>query len=122
MKPLIPQPDGFQCEHCDYKTDNIFDLLAHNDVYYGWSIKISPRYSLDLFTLFEEISDKIRAGKPNDAENLVQSATLAMVNASEGNDNIEKFIHEAVTMITADEMVDGIEEMLKKEADKDDKK
>ena len=82
----------------------------------------SPRYSLDLFSLFSEISANIREGDPDQADRLVQSATLAMVNASEGNDNIEKFIHEAMISITADELANGVEELLKKEAKKDDDK
>jgi len=122
MKPLMPSENGFKCDHCDFVTDDIFEFLHHNDEYYGWSIKISPRYSLDLFSLFSEISANIREGDPDQADRLVQSATLAMVNASEGNDNIEKFIHEAMISITADELANGVEELLKKEAKKDDDK
>jgi hypothetical protein len=114
MTVLIPHEKGFECEDCDFVTDDIFLFLEHCDISFSWAVRLSNRYTLDLFAILEEINQTIQSGHIDCAIDLVQSVTLAMVNASEGEQSFHKFITEAMTMEAAHEMMHGIEEMLNK--------
>jgi len=114
MTVLIPHEKGFECEDCDFVTDDIFLFLEHCDISFSWAVRLSNRYTLDLFAILEEINAQIQSDHIDCALDLIQSVTLAMVNASEGEQSFHKFITEAMTMEATHEMMHGIEEMLNK--------
>jgi hypothetical protein len=122
MTVLIPSEEGFKCGNCDFKTDDIFMFLEHCDVSFSWGLRLSNRYSIDLFPLLEQISKQIQHGHLECADALVQSLVLSLVNASEGEQSFHKFINEAKTMEMTKETIDSIEEMLKKYGKSDENK
>jgi hypothetical protein len=114
MTVLIPSDKGFECKDCDFKTEDIFLFLEHCDVSFTWGLRLSNRYSLNLFTILEEINSCLQNDHAECALDLVQSISLALVNASEGEQSFHKFVNEAMTKELATDMVESIEEMLKK--------
>jgi hypothetical protein len=115
MTVLIPHEKGYECADCDFVSDDIFLFLEHCDISFSWAVRLSNRYTLDLYAILEEINAQIQAGHIDCALDMVQSVTLSLVNASEGEQSFHKFITEAMTMEAAHEMMEGIEEMLHKD-------
>jgi hypothetical protein len=122
MTVLIPSDKGYECSDCDFKTDDIFLFLEHCDVSFNWGLRLSNRYSLDLFSILEEINHQLEHEHVECAKDLVQSIVLALVNASEGEQSFHKFVNEAMTVELATDMMKGIEEMLKKDDKSDETK
>lgn len=112
---LMPDnTNHFACESedCDFKTCDIFDFFDHTNVAFSWSIRISDKFSLDLFVFLQELSDIINAGELELAYDHVQSISLLLANSAKGED-VNNFIEEAVVQSTMDDMMYGIEKMLK---------
>jgi hypothetical protein len=115
MTMLIPSDEGFKCEDCDFKTADIFLFLEHCDICFSWNLRLSNRYSIDLYAIFEEINAILNQGQIAAAMEIVQSVTLALVNSSEGEKTFHKFLNEAMTVESTVDMLQGIEEMLKQD-------
>jgi hypothetical protein len=118
MTVLIPSDKGFECADCEFKTRDIFLFLEHCDISFAWGLRLSNRYSLDLFPALQEINLLLQNDQADHALRLVQSISLALVNSSEGDQSFHKFVNEAVTKEIALDMVESIEEMLKNEKPK----
>jgi hypothetical protein len=114
MSILIPSENGFECEDCDFKTDDLFLFLQHCDISFTWGLRLSNRYTLDMFLALQEINLLLQNKHTDCALRLIQSISLALVNASEGDRNFHRFIKEAITKDMATDMVKNIEEMLRK--------
>lgn len=114
MSVLIPHEKGFECRDCDFVSDDIFLFLEHCDIEFSWAVRLSNRYTLDLYSILEEINQQLQSDHIDCAIDLVQSVALAMVNASEGEQSFHKFITEAMTVEATHELMEGIEEMLNK--------
>ena len=115
MSVLIPSDEGFNCEDCEFKTEDIFLFLEHCDICFSWNLRLSNRYSIDLFSILEEINTTLVQGQVDAAMDIVQSVTLALVNSSEGEKTFHKFLNEAMTVESTVDMLQGIEEMLKRD-------
>ena len=115
MSVLIPSDEGFNCEDCEFKTEDIFLFLEHCDICFSWNLRLSNRYSIDLFSILEEINTTLVQGQVDAAMDIVQSVTLALVNSSEGEKTFHKFLNEAMTVESTVDMLQGIEEMLKQD-------
>jgi len=115
MSVLIPSDEGFNCEDCEFKTEDIFLFLEHCDICFSWNLRLSNRYSIDLFSILEEINANLVQGQVDAAMDIVQSVTLALVNSSEGEKTFHKFLNEAMTVESTVDMLQGIEEMLKRD-------
>jgi hypothetical protein len=115
MSLLIPSEQGFSCEDCDFKTEDIFLFLEHCDICFSWNLRLSNRYSIDLYSILEEINAVLSQGQIAPAMEIVQSVTLALVNSSEGEKTFHKFLNEAMTVESTVDMLQGIEEMLKQD-------
>ena len=115
MSVLIPSDEGFNCEDCEFKTEDIFLFLEHCDICFSWNLRLSNRYSIDLFSILEEINATLVQGQVDAAMDIVQSVTLALVNSSEGEKTFHKFLNEAMTVESTVDMLHGIEEMLKQD-------
>ena len=115
MTVLIPSDKAFECGDCDFKTKDLFLFLEHCDITFTWGLRLSNRYSLDLFPALQEINLLLQNDHADCALRLVQSISLALVNSSEGDQSFHKFVNEAVTKEIAIDMVESIEEMLKNE-------
>jgi len=113
MSILIPSDKGFECLDCDFVTEDIFIFLDHCDISFTWGMRLSNRYTLDLYSILNELNNRLQKGETEPAIDLIQSVTLALTNASEGERNFHRFIHEAITSELATDMVRSIEEMLK---------
>jgi len=115
MSLLIPSEQGFSCEDCDFKTEDIFLFLEHCDICFSWNLRLSNRYSIDLYSILEHINEVLSQGQIVPAMEIVQSVTLALVNSSEGEKTFHKFLNEAMTVESTVDMLQGIEEMLKQD-------
>jgi hypothetical protein len=115
MSVLIPSDEGFRCEDCDFKSDDIFLFLEHCDICFSWNLRLSNRYSIDLYAILEEVNAMLVQGQVAAAIEIVQSVTLALVNSSEGEKTFHKFLNEAMTVESTVDMLQGIEEMLKQD-------
>jgi hypothetical protein len=115
MSVLIPSENGFSCEDCDFKTEDIFMFLEHCDICFSWNLRLSNRYSIDLYSILEEVNEMLTRGEVDAATDIIQSVTLALVNSSEGEKTFHKFLSEAMTVESTVDMIHGIEEMLKQD-------
>jgi hypothetical protein len=115
MSVLIPSEEGFSCADCDFKTEDIFMFLEHCDVCFSWNLRLSNRYSIDLYSILEEINELLMQKEIDAATDIVQSVTLALVNSSEGEKTFHRFLSEAMTVESTVDMIHGIEEMLKQD-------
>jgi hypothetical protein len=115
MSVLIPSENGFSCEDCDFKTEDIFMFLEHCDICFSWNLRLSNRYSIDLYSILEEVNEMLTRGEVDAATDIIQSVTLALVNSSEGEKTFHKFLSEAMTVESTVDMLQGIEEMLKQD-------
>ena len=91
MSVLIPSENGFSCEDCDFKTEDIFMFLEHCDICFSWNLRLSNRYSIDLYSILEEVNEMLTRGEVDAATDIIQSVTLALVNSSEGEKTFHKF-------------------------------
>jgi len=113
---LMPDEDGvFKCEDCDYKSPDVFDLLAHCETDFFWSVKLSRRYSFDLFQFLQAVDELADDGDIDHIKDLTQAVALAFINSSEGNDTFNKFINENIVRSNIDSVIKELEEMLKDE-------
>ena len=115
MSVLIPSENGFSCEDCNFKTEDIFMFLEHCDICFSWNLRLSNRYSIDLYSILEEVNEMLTRGEVDAATDIIQSVTLALVNSSEGEKTFHKFLSEAMTVESTVDMIHGIEEMLKRD-------
>jgi hypothetical protein len=115
MSVLIPSDEGFRCEDCEFKTEDIFLFLEHCDICFSWNLRLSNRYSIDLYAILEEVNAMLVQGQVTHAIEIIQSVTLALVNSSEGEKTFHKFLNEAMTVESTVDMLQGIEEMLKQD-------
>ena len=112
-KPILPDNEGAYACECDQKFYNIFEFLAHNGVKYEWGVRISPKWSFDMFEFMESIDNALATGAPDEIYEIVQSAALTMVNSSEGK--FMEFMEEATVAGEMESIYEGIEKLLKKE-------
>ena len=111
---LIQNSKGqFTCEEENFKTTDVFEFLDHAGVDFRWGVRLSTKTSLDLFAMLSSLNRAISSGNIDEAYDIVQSATLLMVNAS--SDETDDFIEEAVVRATSNDMIRSMEEMLKNE-------
>jgi len=111
---LFPDKDGLvSCEtkDCDYKTTDLFDFLDHVGVEFTWDVRVTPKYSFDLFKFFQVLSDMIDHGDLEEAYQVVQDTAFLFVNAS--SDELDDFIEESVVAEEADAGIKNIERMLR---------
>lgn len=109
---LMPENGHFSCQDdCSFKTCDIFEFLDHCGVEFGWAVKLNKRYSFDLFTFLQLLNNMIEVGDLDALYDHVQSATLMMVNASEGD--LEAFMEESIVETEMGEIMSGIEGLLK---------
>jgi len=109
---LLPVNGHFSCQdNCDFTTCNVFEFLDHCGVEFGWEVKLSKRYSFDLFTFLQILSQLVDEGDLDGIFDHVQSATTLMVNASD--DDLEEYIEEAVVASELKDIINGAERLLK---------
>ena len=108
----MPVDGHFSCQDdCDFTTCNVFEFLDHCGVEFGWEVKLSKRYSFDLFTFLQILSHLVDEGDLDGIFDHVQSATTLMVNASD--DDLEEYIEEAVVASELKDIINGAERLLK---------
>ena len=115
---ILPTEKGYKCKDCDFNTPDIFTFLDHCDVAFEWKVRLSSQYSLELFAILDELAHLVDHGDLDSLYDLIQSITLSLVNASEGEDVLHKFIKEAQTVELASDLIQGVEELLKEHDDK----
>ena len=109
---LLPVNGHFSCQdNCDFTTCNVFEFLDHCGVEFGWEVKLNKRYSFDLFTFLQILSQLVDEGDLDGIFDHVQSATTLMVNASD--DDLEEYIEEAVVASELKDIINGAERLLK---------
>lgn len=109
---LLPVDGHFSCEDdCDFTTCNVFEFLEHCGVEFGWEVKLNKRYSFDLFTFLQILSQLVDEGDLDGIFDHVQSATTLMINASD--DDLEEYIEEAVVASELKDIINGAERLLK---------
>ena len=109
---LLPVDGHFSCQDdCDFTTCNVFEFLEHCGVEFGWEVKLNKRYSFDLFTFLQILSQLVDEGDLDGIFDHVQSATTLMINASD--DDLEEYIEEAVVASELKDIINGAERLLK---------
>jgi hypothetical protein len=109
---LLPVNGHFSCQdNCDFTTCNVFEFLDHCGVEFGWEVKLNKRYSFDLFTFLQILSQLVDEGDLDGIFDHVQSATTLMINASD--DDLEEYIEEAVVASELKDIINGAERLLK---------
>lgn len=110
---LLPEDNHFNCESkdCKFTTCDIYDFLDHCGVEYVWGVKLSRKYSLDLFMFLQILNDYLNEGDLDSAYDHVQSISLLLVNSS--GDDLDNFIEESIVQSGMDDMMSGLEMMLK---------
>jgi hypothetical protein len=109
---LVPVDGHFSCQDdCDFTTCNVFEFLDHCGVEFGWEVKLNKRYSFDLFTFLQILSQLVDEGDLDGIFDHVQSATTLMINASD--DDLEEYIEEAVVASELKDIINGAERLLK---------
>lgn len=109
---LLPVNGHFNCQDdCNFSTCNVFEFLEHCGVEFGWEVKLNKRYSFDLFTFLQILSQMVDDGDLDGIFDHVQSATTLMINASE--DDLEEYIEEAVVASELKDIINGAERLLK---------
>ena len=109
---LMPVNGHFSCQDdCDFTTCNVFEFLEHCGVEFGWEVKLNKRYSFDLFTFLQILSQLVDEGDLDGIFDHVQSATTLMINASD--DDLEEYIEEAVVASELKDIINGAERLLK---------
>jgi hypothetical protein len=109
---LVPVDGHFSCQDdCDFTTCNVFEFLEHCGVEFGWEVKLNKRYSFDLFTFLQILSQLVDEGDLDGIFDHVQSATTLMINASD--DDLEEYIEEAVVASELKDIINGAERLLK---------
>ena len=83
-----------------------------------WGVRLNKRFSFDLFTFLSLINDLTNRGDLDGLWDAVQSATLMMVNVSDGD--LEEFVEEIVVAGEMDDMMSDIEKLLKKDGNEKD--
>ncbi len=94
---------------------NYTNIASDCGVEFSWGVKLSKRYSFDLFTFLQQLNDLIDVGDADAVYDHVQNATLMMVNASD--DELEPFIEEMVVAAEMDDVLEGVEKLLKENND-----
>ena len=110
---LMPEDGHFECaeDDCDFRTCDLFEFMYHCVVEFKWAVRLDKRYSFDLFEFLQILNDIIDVGDLDEAYDHIQSATLLMVNAS--GDDLHEFIEEAVVRSEMDNVMAGVEGLLK---------
>ena len=111
---LFPDKDGLvNCETagCDFSTVDLFDFLDHVGVEFTWDVRVTPKYSFDLFKFLQVLSDMVDHGDLEEAYQVIQDTGFLFVNAS--SDELDDFIEESVVAEEADMGIRNIERMLR---------
>lgn len=110
---LVPDDGHFDCseEKCDFSTCDLFEYMEHCGVEYEWGVRLSKRYTFDLFMFLEKLNRLTNIGDLDAIYDHVQSATLLLINAS--GDELEDFVEESIVQSDMDEVINGLERLLK---------
>lgn len=110
---LMPDDGHFDCKEpdCNFSTCDLFEFMHHCGVEYSWNVKLDKRYKLDLFEFLTTLNDIVEVGDLDAAYDHIQSTTLLLVNAS--GDDLQRFIEEAVVRSEMDNVMSGIEGLLR---------
>ena len=117
---LMPNKSGvFECEDkCSFATSDIFEFMDHCGIEFAWQVRLNKRFSFDLYTFLNLLNDTVNKGDLDELWDIVQDATLMMVNASEGD--LEEFVEETVVASEMNNMMSDLERLLKKDDDEKD--
>lgn len=108
---FMPNDDGYYtCEHDDFETGNVFSYMEHAGIQFDWMVRLSPKYSLNLFTFLSELTYFMNEERYQDVWEHIQSVTLLLMNSC--TDDFDKFIHEAEVVSGTESMFDQLERYL----------
>ena len=111
---LLPSDDGyFRCEYDDFKTSNLFEYMEHQGIEFDWMVRLSPGYSLNLFTFLNELCFFMEDDNYEEVWNHLQSVVLLMINAC--SEDFEQFVQEAEVVTGTKDMFDQLDKFLKNE-------
>lgn len=109
----MPVDGQFDCseDKCDFSTCDLYEFMEHCGVEYEWGVKLNKRYTFDLFMFLNRLNELTNIGDLDGIYDHVQSATLLLINAS--GDELEDFVEESIVQSDMEEVLDGIERLLK---------
>lgn len=111
---LFPNDDGqLQCEtkDCDFKTTDLFEFLDHCGIEFTWDVRVTPKYSFDLFQFLQTLSSIVDAGDLDQAYDVIQDVGFLFTNASSGD--LDDFIDECIVAEETESGISNIERMLR---------
>lgn len=112
---LFPDEDGiYNCEtgKCEFATDDIFELFDHSNIEFTWGVRLTPKWSFDMFHFMRVVSDMAFEGDVDALINIVQDVAVMFANASNGEE-LESFIEDTMVLEEVDEGIRNIERMLR---------
>ena len=112
---LFPDENGIylcETEDCEFTTDDVFELLDHANIEFTWGVRITPKWSFDMFHFLKVLSEMSFDGDVDGLINIVQDVAVMFANASNGA-KLESFIEDSMVMEEVDEGIKNIERMLR---------
>lgn len=111
---LLPSDDGyFGCEYDDFKTSNLFEYMEHHNIEFDWMLRLSPNYSLNLFTFLDELTFFMEEKNYDEVWNHIQSVVLLLINSC--SEDFDTFVQEAEVVTGSQDMFDQIDKFLNEE-------
>ena len=103
----------FTCE-CGFDTDNVYEMARHHvddDDAVLWVVRLSEKYSFNLFSFLEELYEVITEGNIEEAKFFLQATGMAFLAAMDGD--LEELVQEAIVQEELSAMDESLMRILK---------
>lgn len=103
----------FACE-CGFDTDNVYEMARHqvdDDDAILWVIRLSEKYSFNLFSFLEELYSVITEGDIDEAKFFLQATGMAFLAAMDGD--LDNLVQEAIVQEELSVMDESLMRILK---------
>lgn len=103
----------FNCE-CGFETNNVYDMVRHqtdDDDAVLWVIRLSEKYSFNLFSFLEELHSIIEEGDLDEAKFYLQATGMAFFAAMDGE--LDSLVQEAIVQEEVSAMDESLMRILK---------
>jgi hypothetical protein len=103
----------FTCE-CGFGTDNVYEMARHHsdeDDSILWLVKLSDKYSFNLFSFLDEVYKVVSEGDIEQAKFFLQATGMAFLAAMDGD--LEELVQEAIVQEELSAMDESLMRILK---------
>ena len=103
----------FCCE-CGFETNNVYEMARHqvdDDEAILWVIRLSEKYSFNLFSFLEEMYSVLEEGNIDEAKFFVQATGMAFLASMDGA--LDELVQEAIVQEEISVMDESLMRILK---------